>query len=135
MTPTIIVGWPLLILALAVYRVTRLIVVDSFPPVAWVREKWLNRWPMVGETVKYPSRRLIEKHQDGKIELIHLGNNVYEVKKGTTLGYLISCVWCSGFWVALAFVLAYWAWPVVTLQVASVFAVAAIGSYIYNQEK
>lgn len=132
MTPTEITGWPLLILGLAVYRITRLIVIDSFPPVAWLRDKWLRRWPMTGDTITAPDRRLFE-HK--KVQLVRLAGDVFEVKQGTTLGYLISCVWCSGFWVAASSALLYWAFPDVVLPIASVFALAAIGSFVYNQEK
>lgn len=132
MNPSEIVGWPLLLIGLAVYRITRLIVIDTFPPVAWLREKWLRRWPMTGDTITAPPRRLFE-HK--KVKLVRLAGDVFEVKEGTTLGYLISCVWCSGFWVSLLACLSYWSFPEATLAVASVFAIAAIGSFVFNQEK
>jgi hypothetical protein len=110
-------------------------VIDSFPPVAWVRAKLLGVWPMVGDVIKSPSEKLLLKNQAKRIELILIGHDTYEVKKGTTIGYLFSCMWCLGFWVALAHVLAFWTWPLATLQVASIFAVASIASFVYNQEK
>lgn len=32
-------GWIFVLMTLATYRITRLLVVDNFPPILWVREK------------------------------------------------------------------------------------------------
>ncbi len=95
-------GWPLLILALAIYSITRLITKDSI--IDRQREWFFNQFPPEGYTSRVRPKR-------GKF--IIQGQH-YVVTKGHKLGELVSCPWCSGFWVSGALFLAFWAWPVTT---------------------
>lgn len=44
----------------------------------------------------------------------------------TKIGYLITCNWCTGFWVSLLFVVGASALPQVTLVVSLVLAISAL---------
>ena len=44
----------------------------------------------------------------------------------TKLGYLITCYWCTGFWVSLVLVTCFFAFPIVTLVVSLVLAISAL---------
>jgi hypothetical protein len=44
----------------------------------------------------------------------------------TKLGYLITCNWCSGFWVSIFVVILYICLPQVTLVVSLVLAISAL---------
>jgi hypothetical protein len=95
-------GWPLLIIALAIYSITRLITEDSI--IDGLRDSFFTQFPPEGYTT-----RVRPKRGDFIIQGQH-----YVVTKGTKLGELISCPWCSGFWVSGLVFLAFWAWPVTT---------------------
>jgi hypothetical protein len=55
----------------------------------------------------------------------------------TKIGYLITCNWCTGFWVALFTVLFYLALPTLTIVVSLVLAISAaiglISAWIENK--
>jgi Protein of unknown function (DUF1360) len=42
-----------------------------------------------------------------------------------TIGYLITCYWCMGFWISSLFVVAYIIVPIPTIAVSSVLAISA----------
>lgn len=42
-----------------------------------------------------------------------------------SLSYLVTCHRCAGFWVSVAWVVAWWAWPDATTLIGLPFAVAA----------
>lgn len=95
-------GWPLLIIALAIYSITRLITEDSLID-GW-REWFFTQFPPEGYTTRVRPKR----------GTFILQGQHYIVTNGTKLGELISCPWCSGFWVSALVFLAFWAWPVTT---------------------
>ncbi len=92
-------GWLLLLVTVASYRLTRLIVDDTFPPVAWVRERLTgesstaSRWSWVPEWVSA----------------------------------LVSCSWCASVWVAGGVTLLTAVWIGLPLPLL-VWAVAASGA-------
>lgn len=95
-------GWPLLILALGIYSLTRLITTDSI--VDRQRVWFYNKFPHEGFQTKIrPTRG----------QFIVTGDHYY-VTVGHKLGDLVYCPWCMGFWVSLALFAAFVAWPVVT---------------------
>jgi hypothetical protein len=84
------------ILALAAFRVTRVITTDVvFEP---VRERIWKKFPS---------------------------------SKG--FGYLITCDWCTGFYVSIAFVLAYLLVPVIVYVVSLVLSISAIIGLLANR--
>jgi hypothetical protein len=84
------------ILALAAFRVTRVITTDVVFEA--VREKIWKKFP--------PSKGF---------------------------GYLITCDWCTGFYVSIAFVLAYLLVPVIVYVVSLVLSISAIIGLLANR--
>jgi Protein of unknown function (DUF1360) len=109
-----------LIFALAVYSITRLISVDSFPPIERARNWFYDRFPYDGYvTEKRPKRGTF----------VVVGRN-YHVNVGTWAGELISCPWCLGWWVSLGMSLSFLFWPMMTLAVCFPFAFRVIPGII-----
>jgi hypothetical protein len=52
---------------------------------------------------------------------------------GTKIGYLISCNWCTGFWVSLVFVFGYLLVPNVTFVVSLVLSTSALVGIISSK--
>ena len=52
---------------------------------------------------------------------------------GTKIGYLISCNWCTGFWVSLAFILGYLLVPNATFVVSLVLSTSALVGLISSK--
>lgn len=78
MTPGLLV----VLLCLVIFRVTRLVIEDTFPPLG-VPRKWLiNYWD--------PDLDWLGEHLDARP---HGG------RLGATLRYLFSCPWCMSVWV------------------------------------
>jgi hypothetical protein len=44
----------------------------------------------------------------------------------TKIGYLITCNWCTGFWISLLFVAGYLILPQITLVVSLILAISAL---------
>lgn len=84
------------ILALAAFRVTRVITTDTI--FESVRERIWKKFPS---------------------------------SKG--FGYLITCDWCTGFYVSIAFVLAYLLVPVIVYVVSLVLSISAIIGLLANR--
>lgn len=115
-------GWPLLILALAIYSITRLITIDSL--IDKTRDKFYDKYPHEGYQSKNRPKR-------GKWQIISGG--VYYVTEGTKLGELIHCPWCMGFWVSTIVFGAFVAWPVVTTFVLVPMALRVIPGMIQSK--
>lgn len=89
----------LIVMTLAVYRLTRLVVTDIFPPVLWVRDRLAGGWRPLTEVEKSK-----EHFRPGDVEEIDgvLHRYVRRIKASPQwLADLLSCVWCAGGWVAL----------------------------------
>lgn len=101
---TALFGWSLLIVALGVYSITRLITIDSIAdrPREWI----FDRFPPANRTMK-------KRPNPDRCTFIVTGDHYY-VTEGHWLGELLSCPWCSGFWVSLVVFGAFIAWPVAT---------------------
>lgn len=98
--------WEALVLALAIYRATRIIGWDS-----------ITNWP--------------------RMRLTHLPEREGEVYVGPghdkpryKLHEFVKCPFCTGWWLSIATMIAYWAWPDATLAVAAVFALSAAAGLI-----
>ena len=103
-TLTALFGWPLLILALGTYSITRLISIDSI--IDRQREWFYNQFPHEGFTTK-------KRPNDKRCTFIVTGDHYY-VTIGHKLGEMVHCPWCLGFWVSLGLFAAFVAWPVTT---------------------
>jgi len=99
-------GWETLLLALAAYRVTRLIGWDTLT-------ERLRNWVLVKQVIGQVEGR------DGETRRVL-------VARSSLLAKLINCPWCLGWWVAVAWWAAWLVWPAGSLVVATPFAIAAI---------
>ncbi len=101
----------LFVIGLAAFRVTRLIVFDK------IMEPF--RRPFFTE--------IEEKDEEGKVEIYLIPK-----EKGihSWIGELLSCYWCTGFWVSLCLTLLYMTHSLVGEMIIFIFAVAAVGSLI-----
>jgi hypothetical protein len=140
----------LLVMSLAVYRLTRLVVEDDFPPVLWVRHRITGGWRPLTEPEReqlaevsraMPFGGPIPDHAevpDGTPEWVR-GVRVVEGQMSRYvrrpkwspqwLADLISCPWCASGWVAAGVTAGTWAvvgLPVPVLVWAGVWAVGAL---------
>jgi hypothetical protein len=107
--------WVAVVLALAAFRLTRLLGWDDLPPIARARARAL------GETVNAYRGRAGEPD-----------NYVYNYKR-PTLAHLVHCAFCLGFWVACAVYVAWLLVPTPTLYVCVALALsAAVGLVAKN---
>lgn len=99
------------LLVLASFRLTRLIVFDQIT--AFLRKPFL--------------KEVEEREPDGTVV-------AYIEPKGTGLrkwfGELISCYWCAGIWSAAILLLLYYLFPVITVVVLYVLAIAGFAAII-----
>lgn len=92
-------GWLLLLVTAASYRLTRLVVDDTFPPVAWVRDRVTGDAPEVDRWRGVPD----------------------------WVGKLVSCSWCASVWVSAGVTAATATWVGLPLPLLA-WAVAASGA-------
>lgn len=85
------------LLALAVLRTYRLLALDSFPPIRWLRERALGM-----------------HHERGRV---HFSRPM--------LADWLVCAWCSGFWYAAGWYGVWLLWPTDTTYAAVVMALSA----------
>jgi hypothetical protein len=139
--------WLLLVLmSLAVYRLTKLVVEDTFPPVLWVRDRLVGGW-------REPTMK--EQHHEafptGEVEEDSLKNvpglGMFRLVDGELLIYarrwrrspfwlaeLISCPWCASGWVALGVTAGTWAVVGLPVPLLVWLAVWAAGALLAAQE-
>lgn len=115
-------GWPFLIVALAIYSITRLVTTDSFPPVEKARNWLFQRFPPEGYTTLV--------RPDDKRCRFQIQGRHYVVTEGHWFGELISCPWCFGMWAATAVCLSFWAAPIGTTFVLVPMALRVIPGII-----
>lgn len=92
----------LVVLSLAVYRLTRLVVKDTLPPALWLRDRLAGGWRKPTEdewrTIRNPGTELANPVQsiDGQAQ-------VWIIRAGWSpdwLAELITCPWCASGWVS-----------------------------------
>lgn len=93
----------LIVMSLTVYRLTRLIVADTFPPVLWARDRLVGGWrdatqhelndrswlPMAGQ------EQIFREIEGVPSRYVYRWNWVPQ-----WLADLLSCPWCAGGWIA-----------------------------------
>lgn len=102
---------PLIVLALAAYRLTRFLVIDTL--ISGVRNK-------------FHSAIVNQAQKQGKLQF--LWNKIYD---------LSSCTWCLGFWVSVGLYWAYiWSSPINwgRLDFVNIFAIAGIQGLLHAWE-
>jgi len=136
----------LLVMSLATYRLTRLVVADTFPPVLWLRDRLVGGWrePTMKEQHHelYPHGEL-----DAGVTRSVPGLGMFTLVDGELqiygsrwkrspfwLAELLSCPWCASGWVAAGVTAGMWA--VVGLPVPLLVwpAVWAAGALLAAQE-
>jgi hypothetical protein len=130
--------WLFVVDALAVYRLTRLIVRDSLlDPLRW----WiLNRWPTADTT--FPDNLVVERHTVDKHWVGKLvtgvdvwlstktdddGDPLWEADRTYKATELIECGFCASIWIAFGVVAlrqwwGWWQYPALALALAGVVA-------------
>lgn len=135
----------LIVMSLATYRLTRLLVADTFPPVLWLRDQLVGGWrPLTEQELKshtlleLPDSDLATSHPTlGSIMLIDGQVSCYVERKKWSpfwLAELISCPWCASGWIALAVTGATWAAVGLPVPLLVWPAVWAVGAVIAAQE-
>lgn len=121
----------LIVMSLATYRLTRLAVADTFPPVLWVRDRLAGGWrPMTDE----------ERGRGwgpGQMEFIDGVAHRYVRRVSWSpqwLADLVSCSWCASGWVALGVTAGAWWWVGLPVPALCWLAVWAVGALIAGQE-
>lgn len=118
MTPWLL----LLLMSLAVYRLTRLLVDDTFPPVLWLRDRVIGGWRPLTDKEQHTSR-LPESWEEGQAATIAGLGSVMLMSDGVLHRYvhrsarvpfffagLLSCPYCTSGWAALAVTVGVWWW-------------------------
>jgi hypothetical protein len=137
----------LLVMSLAVYRGTRLVVADTFPPVLWLRDRIVGGWrsPTLKETYheNYPKGQV----EEGVFKAVPGLGGLYSLVDGEIqvfmpksrrspfwLADLISCPFCASGWIALAVTAGTWAVVGLPVPVLVWLATWAVGGLIAGQE-
>lgn len=104
-------NWLIVVMGLASFRLTRLIVYDKIT--AFIRAPFFDE--------------IEEKDENGLTEIY-----LVPKKKGlqSWIGELLSCYWCTGFWASLFLFGLYLYEPVIGQFLILLLAVAAIGSIL-----
>jgi hypothetical protein len=131
----------LIMMALSGYRLTVLVVQDTFPPVLWLRDRVVGGWRPV--TAK-EWEQIRAAAQDGAAKTFTTQAVDFGGKRGEQearyveraswvpfwLSDLVSCPWCASGWISLALAAAgaaqgFYGWPVSWLVWGAVWAVSA----------
>ncbi|WP_460071081.1 DUF1360 domain-containing protein [Streptomyces sp. YKOK-I1] len=135
----------LLVMSLAVYRLTRLAVADTFPPVLWTRDRLVGGWrPLtLPEMEKHPLPVLGEEDSAatvaglGSVSMIDGRLYRYVERKRWSpfwLAELVSCPWCASGWIAAGVTAATWAVAGLPVPLLTWLAVWAAGALLAAQE-
>lgn len=137
----------LIVMSLAVYRGTRLVVADTFPPVLWLRDRLVGGWRPL--TAKEQEKHVTDVAGvvEGPLALPHPELGALMRTDGEVSRYvrrkkwspfwlveLLSCPWCTSGWVALAVTAGTWAWVGLPVPLLVWPAVWAVGALIAGQE-
>lgn len=128
----------LIVMSLAVYRLTRFVVGDTFPPVLWLRDRLAGGWrpltPGEERTLSVlPSEKAVELRKAWSVE----GEDRYVYRWRLVpqwIADLLSCPWCASGWVALGVTAGVWAVMGLPLPLLVWLAVWALGALIAAQE-
>lgn len=135
----------LLVMSLAVYRLTKLVVEDTFPPVLWLRDRLVGGWRPLTLPEMENNRLPVLDDGDAAVTLARLGSvsmidgqlHRYVHRKRWVpfwLAELLSCPWCASGWVALGVTAGVWASVGLPVPLLVWPAVWAVGALIAAQE-
>lgn len=103
----------LVLMTLATYRLTRLVVEDTFPPVAWIRERLTGHEPTLSEPYRVARWKLVP----------------------AWVGDLVSCCWCTSVWVSAGVVATVDLTVGLPLPLLAWGAVAAAAAWVSHLEE
>lgn len=140
----------LVLLSLTAYRLTRLAVRDTFPPVLWLRDRLAGGWRRTTEPEDEIIRdRMMLVEGDtpdgapfivpgfGHVMIDDDGQQRYRRRVSWSpywLAELITCPWCAGGWLSGALVLVTWLTIGVPYPLLAWFAVWAAGSWLASRD-
>lgn len=101
-----------LLITLVTYRITRLVIKDTFPPVGVPREHLINWWDPDDEWIA-------ERAGPESLPQPHWG------AVGRSLRYLFTCPWCMSPWIGVIVVYVFTLFVSVPLPVVAVIVAAA----------
>lgn len=123
----------IVLMILANYRLTRLVVKDDFPPVLWIRDRLAGGWrPLTSKEQAMKSRPSvwILGEEDGETY-----RYIKRVKWSPFwLADLISCPWCASGWLAMGVVLVTDITVGVAAPVLAYGAVWALSALLASQD-
>lgn len=93
-------------MTLGTYRLTRLVVDDTFPPIEWIRSRLTGDDPAVPRWRRVPP----------------------------WVGDLVSCSWCASVWVSAGVTALTWIWIGLPVPLLSWGAVAAAAAWLAHLE-
>lgn len=127
----------LLVMSLATYRLTRLVVEDDFPPMLWVRYRFVGGWKPLTEAER---GLLLEGKLPttyGRLEMIDEEPHRYVRRASwspTWLADLLSCPFCASGWVAVGVTVGVWASVGLPVPLLVWVSVWALGGLLAAQE-
>lgn len=137
----------LLLMVLATYRGTRLVVADTFPPVLWLRDRLAGGWRPLTEAEQEKYVTDVAAVVEGPLALAHPKLGALMRTDGQVNRYvrrwkwspfwlaeLVSCPWCASGWVAAGVTAGTWAVVGMPVPVLVWGAVWAAGGLIAGQD-
>jgi hypothetical protein len=132
----------LIVMSLAVYRGTRLVVADTFPPVLWLRDRIAGGWRDLTAEEQHllfggalPGDKVVELRKAWSVNPEGEQRYLYRWKRSPFwLAELLSCPWCASGWVALVVTAGVWAAAGLVMPVLVWLAVWAVGALLAAQE-
>lgn len=126
----------MIVMSLATYRLTRLLIKDTFPPVLWLRDRLAGGWrPLTEPEVRTLAVLPPEKANDlRKIvwQVDEKAENRYVYRAAWSpywLAELVSCPWCASGWISMGVTAGTWGatgLPVPLLVWPAVWAAGAL---------
>lgn len=136
----------LLVMSLATYRLTRLVVADTFPPVLWLRDRLVGGWREPTMKEQHHEAFPTGEVDEGSLKSVP-GLGMFSVADGELqiyarrwewspfwLAELLSCPWCASGWIALAVTGGVWASAGLAMPVLVWLATWALGAVLAAQE-
>jgi RNA polymerase subunit RPABC4/transcription elongation factor Spt4 len=132
-------------MALTTYRLTRLVVEDTFPPVLWLRDRLVGGWrPLTSKESERHPLPVMEEGQSattawlGSLTVIDGEMNRYVARARWVphwLADLLSCPFCASGWIGMVVVVATWFAPTgASIPVLCWVSVWALGGIIAAQD-